>query len=51
MVHLELESPARRRDVEALYLSHRYRARQMLLAAAFATAGMLAVAAVMVVGV
>lgn len=51
MVHLDLDPSApRRMDVETLYLTHRYRVRQMLLAAAFATGGVLAIAAAMVVG-
>lgn len=52
MVHLDLDptDTPRRVDVEALYLTQRYRTRQMLLAAAFTTAGILVVAAAMVVG-
>lgn len=54
MVHLDMDQPrgrAARLPLEMLYQDHIYRVRQMLLAAAFASAGLLAVMAAMVFGV
>lgn len=54
MVHLDMDQPRgrmARMPLEVLYQDHVDRARHMLLAAAFATSGLLAVMAAMVFGV